>query len=363
MFDISRKLKRFEPEIADTFRSVLQSGNLILGDQVREFEGEFAKFLGTEFCIGVGNGTDALEIALKSLQLKAGSNVLTVANAGGYATTSIISSGLQPRFLEIDYKSGNTNLNYCLQADLSNVTAVILTHLYGNPITEIREIVSFFRSKGIPTIEDCAQSHGARIGDKALGTFADLSCFSFYPTKNLGSLGDGGAIVTDNEKLASRVKKLRTYGWSEKYNVELEFGQNSRLDELQAAFLRIFLRHLNQDNESRLEIANRYLKEISNNEINMIFFAPNSKPANHLFALLTENRNDLMIHLDKHQIASGIHYPTPDYLQVGFPVPRVQLDNSDKFAQTVISIPIFPEMSTEEVSKVIDVINSFIPKV
>ena len=359
MFDLNRKLHRFENQIQDAFKTVLQSGNLILGNQVQDFETEFAQFLGVEFCIGVGNGTDALEIALKSLQLEKNSTVLTVANAGGYATTSIINSALIPRYVEIDYKSGNTNLEYCMQADLTNVTAVVLTHLYGNPVEDTEEIIKFFNSKGIQTIEDCAQSSGARYKSKFVGTFADISCFSFYPTKNLGCIGDGGAVVTNNSELAKRSRMLRTYGWSQKYEVELEFGRNSRLDEIQAACLRVFLPKLESDNVCRTKIAQRYQNEISVDGVVAGLVSPNSESAYHLFVLITPFRNELVRHLGQLGVSSAIHYPIPDMLQPGFKSPQENLFNTENFTNHVVSIPIFPEMRKEEIDQVIAAVNCF----
>jgi dTDP-4-amino-4,6-dideoxygalactose transaminase len=359
MFDLNRKLYRFENQIQDAFKTVLQSGNLVLGKQVQDFEYEFAQFLGVDFCIGVGNGTDALEIALKSLQLKKNSTVLTVANAGGYATTSIINSALNPRFVEIDYKSGNTNLEYCMKADLTNVTAVVLTHLYGNPVEDTEEIINYFNLKGIRTIEDCAQSTGARYKGKFVGTFADISCFSFYPTKNLGCIGDGGAIVTNKSELAIRTKKLRTYGWSQKYEVELGFGRNSRLDEIQAACLRVFLPKLESDNMCRTKIAQRYQKEISVDGVLVALISPKSESVYHLFVLITPYRNELIRHLREFGVSSAIHYPIPDMLQPGFKSPQENLSNTEDFTNHVVSIPIFPEMLKEEIDQVIAAVNCF----
>jgi len=359
MFDLNRKLKRFETQIQQTFNVVIKSGNLILGGEVQEFEKEFANFLGVDFCIGVGNGTDALEIALKSLQLERGSSVLTVANAGGYATTSIINSDLSPRYVEIDYHTGHTSLQHILQADLSDVRAVVLTHLFGNPINEIDEITDFLRVRGIKTIEDCAQAQGARYKNRMVGTFADISCFSFYPTKNLGCLGDGGAVVTSDAELAQRIRMLRTYGWAEKYEVAIGLGRNSRLDEIQAAFLRQFLVELKSDNLARGRIAKRYRDEISVLSLNLLSIPHLGESAHHIFALTTVHREALIRHLASKGVSTAAHYPIPDNLQLGFQNDKGKLNQTELFAKNVVSIPIFPEMQDEEVSYVIDAINCF----
>jgi dTDP-4-amino-4,6-dideoxygalactose transaminase len=359
MFDLKRKLERFDIEIKNSFDELIQSGNVVLGNQVSEFEKEFAQFIGSNFCVGVGNGTDAIEIALKALNLPLNSFVLTVANAGGYATTSILNTGLRPRYVDIDFQTGNAGLEQFLDADLSNVSAVIFTHLYGNPIEGIDELVNYFKRKSIRTIEDCAQAHGAQYSGRNVGTFAEISAFSFYPTKNLGCLGDGGAIVSSDSEIAVRARKLRTYGWSNKYEIELMNGRNSRLDELQAAVLRRFLPLLREDNQSREKIAGRYRNEIKSVGIQFLKVGKDCLSANHLFPVITENRKSLSVYLEKQGIASAIHYPVLDTEQEAFKALRATLEQSTLFAKNILSIPIFPEMSESEISLVIDSVNSF----
>lgn len=359
MFDLKRKLERFDIEIKNSFNELIQNGNVILGNQVSEFEKEFAEFVGSSFCVGVGNGTDAIEIALKALNLPPNSFVLTVANAGGYATTSILNSGLNPRYIDIDFYTGNAGFEQFLKADLSNVSAVIFTHLYGNPIEHIDELVNYFIGKGIRTLEDCAQAHGAKYLGRNVGTFAEISAFSFYPTKNLGCLGDGGAILSCESEIADRVRKLRTYGWANKYEIQLMQGRNSRLDEIQAAFLRKFLPLLQEDNQSREKIAGRYRSEIKTGAIHFLKLGRDCLSANHLFPVIAENRNSLKDYLGKQGISSAIHYPILDTEQEAFKSLKTTLDQSRLFAKKILSIPIFPEMSESEISLVINSVNSF----
>ncbi len=359
MFDLNRRIDRYRNQLQQSFEELLDSGNVILGNQVREFEREFAIFLGVDHCVGVGNGTDAIEIALKALELKQNSYVLTVANAGGYATTSILNSGLKPRYVDIDSETGNVSLEQFIQVDLSNVSAVVFTHLYGNPIGQIDKLVTYFHSRGIRTLEDCAQAHGAQYMGKTLGTFAEISTFSFYPTKNLGCLGDGGAIATSDYGLATRATKLRTYGWSSKYKIELGQGRNSRLDEIQAAFLRNFLPLLEQDNSCREKIANHYRSEIHAKNVHCLKVDSGMRSSNHQFPLLTEKRDLLVNHLEKLGVATSIHYPVLDIDQKPFYTFRKTLMQSEIFSKSVLSIPIFPEMRDEEVAYVVDSVNSF----
>jgi dTDP-4-amino-4,6-dideoxygalactose transaminase len=359
MFDVNRKIGRYRTEIEAAFNQVISSGNLVLGNEVSSFEFEFSRFLNIDHCIGVGNGTDAIELALKSFELPRNSFVLTAANAGGYASTSIKNSGLTPKFIEVDPATGLVNLNLCKEVSLDGVSAVVLTHLYGNVIPELEEIISYFRSHDVRTIEDCAQAHGAKFNEDYVGTFADISTFSFYPTKNLGALGDGGAVVTNDSSLASKLKKLRVYGWNGKYDVQEKQGRNSRLDEMQAAFLRIFLRDLNLDNHRRYDIAQMYRVGINPGVGTCLITASNSFSSNHLFPIKCKTREPLIQHLSNHGISCAVHYPIADFDQPGFGASESQLVNTMELGNSVLSLPIFPEMTDEEVNLVISALNSF----
>jgi dTDP-4-amino-4,6-dideoxygalactose transaminase len=256
-------------------------------------------------------------------------------------------------------QTGLTTFEFCVRENLTGVGAVILTHLFGYPIHDTVEIATYFKNHGIYIIEDCAQAAGAKLGDKYMGTFSDLSCFSFYPTKNLGCLGDAGGIATSNAELSHRLFKLRTYGWSSKYCVELPSGRNSRLDELQAGFLRVFLRELVSDNYIRMLIANRYLSAISVDGINPVHPSPGTSPSYHLFPIVTKHRSKFVNHLTSCGVSSAIHYPIPDNKQSGFQLAFTSLLNSEKFAEEVVSIPIFPELTAGEIDHVIESVNSF----
>lgn len=361
MFDLHRKIKKHDIELNRAFKKVLESGHVILGENVKSFEFEFAEYLGSKYCISVANGTDAIEIAIKALKLPKGTKIATVANAGGYSSTAIISAGYTPKYIDVDIKTGLASLDILKNLDLSDVSAVVLTHLFGNAIGDIEEIISFLHRNSIKVIEDCAQAHGAKVNSRSVGTFADVSAFSFYPTKNLGALGDGGAIITSDGDIYEAARSLRTYGWKEKYEVLLPYGQNSRLDELQAAFLLIFLSSLDEDNKIRREIGARYKKAIDNGLI--LTFDVDQKVAqvNHLFVLRTPYRTELIEHLNNHGISHAIHYPYLDSEQTGFVDTNQSLKNSEALKYEILSIPVFPELSETEIQIVADALRSFAP--
>ena len=358
--DVQRKIEKYESSILDAIRRVVSRSNFILGDEVAQFETEFSQFIGVKECIGVANGTDALEIALKALKLPPKSKIIAIANAGGYSTTAILNCNLIPKYVDIDYETGNLCLNCLKNVDFENVSGAILTHLYGNPIDKLDEVINLLKAKGIQIIEDCAQAHGAEYQGKMIGTFGDLSCFSFYPTKNLGCLGDGGAILSSNRKFSERARKLRSYGWGVKYEIEESQGRNSRLDELQAAVLRLFLANLADENDQRKIVADRYRNEITCKNIQFLREIPNSKSSNHLFPVLTSKRLDFINHLNQRGIQAIIHYPILDTQQNELAVDSHELINSEEFVRRVVSIPLFPGMLDEEISYVIQSINEFV---
>ena len=358
-FDVKRKLTRFSSELTDAFSRVLSTGDLILGKQVEAFETEFASYLGVSSCIGVGNGTDAIAIALRSLDLPICSKVVTVANAGGYSPTAILSNGLIPKYVDVTEDNCLVSLQKLVDLDLAGVSAVVLTHLYGNPIPEIDLITKYLSGLGIAVIEDCAQAHGATFNSIRVGTFGDLSTFSFYPTKNLGALGDGGAIATSNPELAARARSLRTYGWGRKYEVSLPGGQNSRLDEIQASFLRIFLKSLDADNESRRRITEIYKSRITSRHVDLMSSAYGAGSVSHLQVIKTNRRPELINHLSSSGIATAIHFPVTDNIQPGFRQEYDPMPVSEKLSQQILSLPNYPELSEPEIEYIIERINSF----
>jgi len=360
--NLTSKITENYPAILDSINKVLSSGWVILGPEVKKFEDAFASYLGVKHCIGVANGTDAIELALRSFGINKSDMVATVANAGAYTTNAILAIGAIPFFLDVDSETFNTTSDEVYRAIKSGVKAVVVTHLYGLAIYEIDEIAKLCLNNGVHLLEDCAQSHGAKVNNKFTGTFGDAAAFSFYPTKNLGALGDGGAIVTNSAEIYAKVRGLRQYGWSTKYKIEIPGSRNSRLDEIQAAILQIFLPGLDLMNEKRRQIANRYSKEIKNAAV----VTPKNNAENyvaHLYVIKSKQRNLLKEHLKSKEIASDIHYPIPDHRQpfFGNQYETLTLKNTEELSNLILTLPCFPEMPENDVDNVISTVNDWNP--
>jgi dTDP-3-amino-2,3,6-trideoxy-4-keto-D-glucose/dTDP-3-amino-3,4,6-trideoxy-alpha-D-glucose/dTDP-2,6-dideoxy-D-kanosamine transaminase len=359
--DLHRHNLEIMDELKKTTISVLESGWYILGTQVKEFEKEFAAFCQTAHCISVANGTDALELSLRAIGIKQNDTVMTVANAGGYSTAAILGVGAMPRYVEIDHHTLMISVDHLEKMIRDEKpSAVIITHLYGQaaPMDKILSITSQY---GIPVIEDCAQAHGATLNGRKVGAMGALGCFSFYPSKNLGALGDAGAIITNDSELDARVRGLRQYGWHNKYEATLSGGRNSRLDELQAAILRLKLTHLDKWNQRRYEISHQYKEGIQHPSITI---TPMEKGnfVGHLFVIRTPERDKLRQHLKENAIMSEIHYPTPDYLQPTLKdlFAGTSLPVTEKASAEILTLPCFPEMTDDEIHKVIHCVNNWV---
>jgi dTDP-4-amino-4,6-dideoxygalactose transaminase len=356
-YDSSRKIAKYRIEINEAVERVFDSGNLVLGSEVASFEREFADFLGAKYCVGTANGTDSLEIALIAVGAGLGSKVATCANAGGYSSTAISCIGATPILMDVEIESRNITTESVKRAIIQGARFVIATHLYGMAIKDIDQISILCKENNVILIEDCAQAHGAEISGKKVGTFGVISTFSFYPTKNLGALGDGGALITNDDELFSKLLKLRTYGWGEKYRVEIARGRNSRLDEVQAAILRVFLRHLARYNEKRLQIAQFYNEKILSIEI----LRPKWKEGQfvaHIYAITSSSRNSILEKLSQVGIGYAIHYPITDHHQIISNSKDLNLKNSEFLANSILSLPCYPELTHEEMCLVVDAINS-----
>ena len=363
MIQINDLLARVNPhqdQIAECIQRVVSSGFFILGPEVNNFESMFAAYLGSSYCASTANGTDAIEIGLRSLGVGPGDRVATVANAGMYATTAILAIGAIPYYMDVDMETMVVSLEEVNKAVKVDVDAIVVTHLYGLAIPEIKNIALLAKENGVPLLEDCAQAHGAMRNGKKVGTFGDVGCFSFYPTKNLGALGDGGAICTSDQGLAESIKRLRQYGWKEKYSVELLGARNSRLDEIQAAILAYFLPMLDNSNSKRQAIAERYSSEIKNSEV-----LCNSRNEEgyvaHLYVVRSKKRESLKSHLHRLGVNSDVHYPIPDHQQVAIKkrYEQIELKNTEQLSREVLTLPCYPEMNSSDVSKVIDAVNSW----
>ncbi|MBI5438021.1 MAG: DegT/DnrJ/EryC1/StrS family aminotransferase [Nitrosomonadales bacterium] len=358
--DLNRHTQPIQTALNAAMERVFQSGRFVLGQEVKAFEEEFAGYCGVSHCVSLANGTDALELALRALGIGHGKTVLTVANAGMYGTVAILATGALPVYADIlpgTLLVDIADLRRIL--DRQTVDAVIVTHLYGL-LADVPEIVRLAHARKIPVVEDCAQAHGAMLRGQKAGSFGDIGCFSFYPTKNLGALGDGGAVVTSRADLAERVRRLRQYGWSGKYHADLAGGCNSRLDEIQAAVLRVMLPLLDGWNGRRREIAVRYTEKIAHPAIVTPAIHAEEYVA-HLYVIRAARRDSLKQYLAEAGIPSDIHYPVPDYMQASC---RHLFEGADKPATSracaeVLTLPCFPEMSDNEADMVIDRINSW----
>lgn len=355
--DLSRVAPDVRSEMLGAIGRVVDGGRYVLGECVSTFERNFAAYCGVRWCVGTGNGTDALEIALRAVGIGAGDRVLHVANAGFYGSTALRAIGAIPVFIDVDLETRSIDASLLgVHARDPGIKGALVTHLYGR-LAPVADVLSVLEPLGIPLIEDCAQAHGARSGDRAAGSFGLASAFSFYPTKNLGGIGDAGAVLTNDETVARNAASLRQYGWGDKYKVERAGGKNSRLDEIQAAVLDVRLRHLDAWNRRRREIAHRYRSGIAHPAV-ICPPQPGENDCAHLFVIRCPRRDALAKHLALNGIATDIHYPLPDYRQAtmnhGYSLPI-----TERLAQEVLSLPCFPGLTDIEVDRVIAAVNEW----
>lgn len=361
--DLRRHATAFSAPLTATAQRVLERGHYVLGPEVAGFEAEFAAYCGVAHCVGVANGTDALELALRALGVAPGTVVAVAANAAMYATSAVLAIGAQPLFVDVDAGTAlmqAPDLQRAVEACATQPRAVVATHLYGR-LAPMDALLGYARSQRISIIEDCAQAHGALGPDgRRAGAYGDLATFSFYPTKNLGAVGDGGAVTCNDDEIAARVRQLRQYGWSRKYTNAIAGGRNSRLDELQAAFLRVLLPHLDERNGRRSDIANRYSRHIRNPAIQTPTTAGAEYVA-HLYVVRCQQRDALAAHLATQGIGTDIHYPIPDHRQPvhGDRFARVSLPVTEALSASVLTLPCFPDMHDHEVDQVITACNNW----
>ena len=350
--DPARFARSLRAELFAVVDRMMANGQLVLGQSVESFEESFATFIGVKHCVGVASGTDAIEIALRALGCE-GKEVLLVANAAGYGTISCLAIGAIPVYCDVDPKTLLISVDSISERVSNKTAAVIVTHLFGTAVdcALVDAAVMAKLGKSIPIIEDCAQAHGAKVGNSRAGAQGTIGCFSFYPTKNLGALGDGGAIVTNDAALAERVKHLRQYGWTTRYLQALPGGRNSRLYELQAGFLSVFLPSLDERNAKRRQIVKQYL------EGGATFvheaFVNGERNVAHLAVCVVKDRNRFVENMASENIATGVHYP---YLDTEFPttqhLPSISLPVTEAAKGRIVTLPCFPEMTTSEIETV-----------
>ena len=341
------------PAIQDAMSHVLLEGIYILGKETAAFEHEWAAYLGARHCVGVASGTDAIALALRAVGVRPGDEVVTVSQTAVATVAAIETIGAVPVFVDIDPVTRCINPDLVRSALSSRTKAILPVHLYGQP-APMEAIRGIADSQGLAVVEDCAQAHGAAIAGRKVGTFGHAAAFSFYPTKNLGAVGDGGAVVTDDASLAQHIRELREYGWRERYVSHLT-GGNSRLDELQAAILRIKLPHLDRRNERRREIAERYRQTINVAELTGPAVVPGTTHAMHLFVLECEDRAALEQSFQRNGIRTAIHYPMPVHRQPAY-AGRIRggdrLPVTERLADHILTIPCFPELREDQVQRV-----------
>lgn len=356
---LDRGFIKYQKEYEDKAIEVLRSGWYILGNEVETFENEFATYTGSVYCRGLASGLDALWLAFRALGIGKGDEVLVQGNTYIASVMGVTMNGATPIFIEPD-EYDLIDPDRLEEAITENTKAILVVHLYGQAsrMDKIMEVASKYNLR---VVEDCAQSHGAMYNGKMTGTFGDIGCFSFYPSKNLGAFGDGGAIVTDDADLAEEIRVLRNYG-SEKRYYNRVIGANSRLDEMQAGLLRVKLSHMGELTAEREKIANRYLKEIDNELIQLPKIADNATHVWHQFVVHSDYRDQFMDYLKDKGIGTIIHYPIPPHLQEGYKDlghQEGEFPITERYAKEVLSLPIFNGMTDEEQDYVIEMINAF----
>lgn len=362
MIFCTRPLAQYETskaEIDAAVLKVLAGGHYILGEEVRSFESEFASYIGVGHCIGVGSGTEALHVILAALEIGPGDEVITVSHTAVATVAAIVQTGAKPVFADISPESFNLDPRDFESKITAKTKAVILVHLYGQPanITEVLEIAKKYQ---LQVIEDCAQAHGATVGGRKVGSFGDAAAFSFYPTKNLGAIGDGGAVVTRSPEIAERVRLIRQYGWAERYVSKIH-GWNSRLDEMQAAILRVKLKRLDHENERRREIAAAYNQGLAGSGVQSPSVFPGSEHVYHLYVIRCERRDELQKSLSNAGVQTLVHYPVPVHQQPAYLIMAgdIHLPHTENAAKTILSLPMYPYLSRQDVSTVIEKVREY----
>ncbi|MGV8083334.1 MAG: DegT/DnrJ/EryC1/StrS family aminotransferase [Coriobacteriia bacterium] len=351
-------LHRLHSDIADSlesvFRSVVDKSAFVLGEGVASFEADFANYIGTEHAIGVGSGTDALHLALRACGVGPGDEVITVPNTFAATVEATLMAGARPVFVDVDERTLLMDLDALEEALSEKTRAIIPVHLYGQPVDMVR-LMEIARRAGVKVIEDACQAHGAYCGTRRAGSFGDAGCFSFYPGKNLGALGDGGIVTTNDEAIAARIRSLRNHG-EDASRLHTEPGYCSRLHGLQAAFLREKLPHLDRWNASRMDAASRYDELLSASDVVFPGRAEGVSHVFHLYVIRTRNRDEMRKALADRGIQTGIHYAVPLHLEPafsGFGYTKGAFPVAERAAESIVSLPMHPFLTSEDVEHVV----------
>ena len=351
-------------KVNEALKKGFEKNSYILGEEVKSFEAEYAQFTNVRHCIGVGNGYDAISIALQACNVKAGDQVIVPAHTYVATWLAVRNCGAAIVPVEPDPTSLLIDVERIEEKITSGTKVILPVHLYGHPC-DMTRLLEIARRHSLSIVEDNAQAHGAKWNERKTGSFGVINATSFYPTKNLGALGDGGAITTNNHQLADFVLKYRNYGFERKNYCDVE-GVNSRLDELQASVLRIKLKYLEQWNQERRKLADQYIERLQNlGDIQLPYSGPEAIPVYHLFVIRTHKREELRAYLESHQIETMVHYPLPPHLQKPYAslnLPKGSLPLTEEIADNCLSLPLWPGMSTDQVDRICDCIRAFFSK-
>ena len=356
---LDRGFELHQEEYEQKAIEVLRSGWYVLGKEVSSFEEEFAAYTGSDYCVGLASGLDALWIAFRVLGIGKGDEVIVQGNTYIASVMGITMNGATPIFVEPD-EYFNMDVTKIEEKITDKTKAILVVHLYGQA-SNMKPILELCKKYNLRLVEDCAQSHGACFDGQMTGTFGDIGCFSFYPSKNLGAFGDAGAIVTNDAKIADDVRVFRNYG-SEKRYYNRVVGTNSRLDELQAGLLRVRLSHMAELEQERAQIATYYLEHISNEKLMLPKIAEGSSHVWHQFVIRTDKRDEFMEYLNANNVGSIIHYPIPPHLAEAYQnlgYKKGDFPITERYADTVLSLPMYNGMKEEELKYVVDVINRY----
>ena len=363
LVDLRQQYHQLREELLPEVERVLAAGQYVLGADVEIFEDRFADYCGAQHCVAVSSGTEALHLALRALGIGPGDEVITAANTFIATALAIRYAGAEPVLVDVDPDDHTIDVQHVEAAITSRTRAIIPVHLYGQPAA-MAEIVDVARRHNLRIVEDAAQAHSARIGDRAVGSIGDAGCFSFYPGKNLGAYGDGGAIVTNDDELAAKLRTLRNYGQRRK-NEYTTAGFNSRLDTVQAAVLMVKLRHLEAWTEQRRTAALRYGELLTDVDVELPVERPDVRHVYHLYVVRHDHRDEMLEHLRRQDTRCGIHYPQPLNEAAPFRAVRTVPDGvpiSASLARRILSLPMFPELTDEQILSVVAGFKSFRPE-
>lgn len=356
---LERQYKMYQEEYENKALKVLRKGWYILGEETEKFEKEYASYTGTKYSLGIDNGLNALVLAFRALNIGPGDEVIVQGNTFIATVMGITKNGAVPIFVEPD-KFYNIDIEKIEEKITEKTKAICIVHLYGQA-TKMDKVLELCKKYNLKLVEDCAQAHGAEFNGQKVGSFGDIGCFSFYPGKNLGCFGDGGAITTNDEEIYKRIKMLRSYGSEKKYH-HIEVGYNARLDELQAGLLRVKLSHLSELTKERENIVQRYLTEIKNPLIKLPKLRENCTHVWHLFVVKVEDRDKFQKYLEENGIGTVIHYPIPPHLSEAYKYLGYKVGDypiTEDYANTVISLPLYNGMTKEEIDYVVKKINEY----